>query len=60
MPPFQEKDKDKDKEAEAEKASAITNTKRKLRSSRLSSAEEPKPSKPIEEIKQETGNVSRY
>ncbi|XP_058801999.1 putative male-specific lethal-3 protein-like 2 isoform X1 [Phymastichus coffea] len=51
LPPF------KEQEAEAEK-SALNSTRRKLRSSRVNSIEEPKPSKPIEEVKQETGNVS--
>lgn len=56
LPPFQEQ------EPEAEKTAppaAVTSTRRKLRSCRLSSVEEPKPPRPVEEIKQETGNLSR-
>ncbi|XP_011501045.1 PREDICTED: male-specific lethal 3 homolog [Ceratosolen solmsi marchali] len=54
LPPFREQ------ELEIEKSTAayITSTKRKLRSCRLNSVEEPKPPRPVEEIKQETGNLS--
>lgn len=55
LPPF------RDQENETEKNSlTVTNTRRKLRSCRLSSVEDPKPPRPVEEIKQETGNLSRY
>lgn len=54
LPPF------RDQENEVEKNSlTITNTRRKLRSCRLNSVEEPKPPRPVEEIKLETGNLSR-
>ena len=55
LPPFREQEPDADKS----NTLAISNTRRKLRSCRLSSVEEPKPPKPVEEIKQETGNLSR-
>lgn len=55
LPPFKDQDPDTEKNT-----LTITNTRRKLRSCRLSSVEEPKPPRPIEEIKQETGNLSRY
>jgi male-specific lethal 3 len=55
LPPFREQEP----EVEKSVVPIITSTKRKLRSCRLNSAEEPKPPRPVEEIKQETGNLSR-
>ncbi|XP_014218803.1 male-specific lethal 3 homolog isoform X2 [Copidosoma floridanum] len=54
LPPFREQEPDKT-ESEKTAVPTVSNTRRKLRSCRLNSTEEPKAPRPVEEVKQETG-----